>query len=56
MGTKRKKYGLASNAKKKQNTATRRKARHPFKQHCTRNSRLSLPMVSPKRKLFATEW
>ena len=37
------KYGLAFNAKKKQNALTRRTARHPFKQHCTGgNSRLSL--------------
>ena len=56
MGPKRKKYGSAFNAKKKQNVATRRTARRPFKQHCTRgNSRLSLPVASQQRKLFATE-
>ena len=37
--------------------ASRKTARHRFKQHCTRgNSRLSLTVASPQRKLlFATE-
>ena len=52
-GNQRNIYGSAFNAKK-QNAATRT-VRHPFKQHCTRgNSRLSLPVASQQRKLFAT--
>ena len=54
-GNQRNIYGSAFNAKKQQ-AATERTARRPFKQHCTRgNSRLSLPVASQQRKLFATE-